>query len=60
MCVSRDTIQFNYLPMGSFHPGLTQFAYVDGSVHVIADAIDLALYKALATSGYSEVLSESP
>jgi hypothetical protein len=35
--------------MGSFHPGITQFAFVDGGVHVIADAIEIDVYKALAT-----------
>src|SRR4029078_8704608 len=39
-CATRDTTNFNYLPMGSFHPGLTQFAYIDGSVHIVTDSID--------------------
>jgi prepilin-type N-terminal cleavage/methylation domain-containing protein len=60
-CLSRDDgIPFNYLPMGSFHPGLTQFAYIDGSVHVITDNIDLGLYKAIATTAYNEVINELP
>jgi hypothetical protein len=62
ICVSRvDTpVQFNYLPMGSFHPGLTQFVNVDGSVHPIADSIDLTLYKSLATVRGGEVIAEQP
>jgi prepilin-type N-terminal cleavage/methylation domain-containing protein len=61
-CLSRDVdgVAFNYLPMGSFHPGVTQFAYIDGSVHVITDNIDLGLYKAIATTAYNEVINELP
>ena len=59
-CATRDTTQFNYLPMGSFHPGLTQFAYIDGSAHAITDNIDRELYKALGTTAYNEVLAELP
>jgi prepilin-type N-terminal cleavage/methylation domain-containing protein len=59
-CATRDTTDFNYLPMGSYHPGVTQFAYIDGSVHIISDNIDRDLYKALGTTAYNEVLSESP
>jgi prepilin-type N-terminal cleavage/methylation domain-containing protein len=59
-CATRDTTNFNYLPMGSFHPGLTQFAYIDGSVHILADNIDRDLYRALGTTAYGEVISELP
>jgi prepilin-type N-terminal cleavage/methylation domain-containing protein len=48
-CVTGQATNFNHLPMGSFHPGITQFAFVDGGVHVIADAIEIDVYKALAT-----------
>jgi len=40
---------FNYLPMGSFHPGITNFAFIDGSVHTIADGVEVAIYKGMAT-----------
>lgn len=60
ICVSRNDIQFNYLPMGSFHPGTTQFVKVDGSVHIIADNIDLKLYKNLATVRGGEVITDQP
>ena len=59
-CATRDTTNFNYLPMGSLHPGLTQFAYIDGSVHAITDDIDRESYKALATTSYNEVTPELP
>jgi prepilin-type N-terminal cleavage/methylation domain-containing protein len=56
VCVVRDpsrcittAINFNHLPMGSFHAGLTQFVNIDGSVRSIPDDIDLVVYKALAT-----------
>jgi hypothetical protein len=59
-CATRASTDFNYLPMGSYHPGITQFAYIDGSVHVITDNIDRDLYKAIGTTAYNEVISELP
>ncbi len=59
ICVTRSDIAFNYLPMGSFHPGLVQFAFVDGSVHVISDDIELDVYKALATVNGEEIVDLS-
>jgi prepilin-type N-terminal cleavage/methylation domain-containing protein len=59
-CATRDTTEFNYLPMGSYHPGITQFAYIDGSVHIITDNIDRDLYKAIGTTAYNEVIPELP
>ena len=49
--VDRDVngAAFNYLPMGSHHPGTTNFLMADGSVHALADGIDLPAYQALAT-----------
>ncbi|WP_442484563.1 DUF1559 family PulG-like putative transporter [Aeoliella sp. SH292] len=61
-----DTIQssgvaFNHRPFGSFHGGnVTQFAYVDSSVHTISNDIDLATYQALATVNGEEVINETP
>jgi prepilin-type N-terminal cleavage/methylation domain-containing protein len=60
VCVTRFDIQFNYLPMGSFHPGITQFAFVDGSVHIVPDDIDLKVYKALATVNGGETGNALP
>jgi Protein of unknown function (DUF1559) len=60
ICVTRNDIQFNYLPMGSFHPGVTLFVKVDGSVQTIADNIDLKLYKSLATVRGGEVIAGEP
>jgi hypothetical protein len=57
-CLTRADTFFNYLPMGSFHPGLTQFVKVDGSVHAIADSIDMTLYKYMSTVRGGEVISE--
>jgi hypothetical protein len=58
-CARRADTQFNYLPMGSFHPGITMFVKVDGSVHVVNDNIDVTTYKALATVRGNEVISEA-
>jgi len=60
VCVSRADINFNYLPLGSFHPGLTQFVFVDGSVHVINNDIDLIVYKDIATVNGGEVVNATP
>ncbi|MEQ8847726.1 DUF1559 domain-containing protein [Botrimarina sp.] len=46
---------WNKMPMGSYHPGLTQFVYADGSVHVINDDIELQAYQALGTVNGGEV-----
>ena len=52
ICVHRNQtpVPLNHLPLGSYHPGVVQTAYVDGSVHVIADDIDLVTFKALSNS----------
>ena len=34
---------------GSYHPAGTNFAFADGSVHIIVETIDLAVYYGLAT-----------
>lgn len=61
VCVARSAgIQFNYLPMGSFHPGVTLFVKVDGSVHIVADNIDLTTYKNLATVRGGEIIAAAP
>jgi prepilin-type N-terminal cleavage/methylation domain-containing protein len=57
ICASRSDINFNYLPLGSFHPGITQFVFVDGSVHSIGDDIELQVYKDLATVNGNEVVN---
>jgi prepilin-type processing-associated H-X9-DG protein len=59
-CIDRFDTAFNYLPMGSFHPGMTQFAFVDGSVHVIADDILVEVYKDFATVNGEEVEDDLP
>lgn len=53
-CVTGNAINFNYLPLGSFHPGGTHFVYIDGSVHLIGDEIDIEIYKDLATTNGEE------
>ncbi len=59
-CRQRNvTAVWNVLPMGSFHPGVTQFTFVDGSVHTIADDVERDLYRALATVDGGEVATGS-
>lgn len=56
-CITGEATNFNYLPMGSFHPATTQFALADGSVRAISDDIDLTLYQALGTINEGEAIS---
>jgi hypothetical protein len=50
----------NKLPMGSYHPGQTLFAMVDGSVRTVSDGIENAVYKRFATVNGGEVVNELP
>jgi prepilin-type N-terminal cleavage/methylation domain-containing protein len=54
--VNRPPIDFNYLPMGSYHPAVTQFVYVDGSVHDIADSIERTTFQHLATANGEDLV----
>ena len=54
--INRDEgVAFNHLPFGSFHPGVTLFALVDGSVHVLSDSIERTAYHALATANAGDI-----
>ncbi|MAT70415.1 MAG: general secretion pathway protein GspG [Planctomycetaceae bacterium] len=56
--INRDQgVQFNHLPFGSHHPGITQFALVDGSVHPISDDVDRQSYHALATANAGDLVN---
>ena len=50
-------IPYNDLPFASFHPGGVNYVFGDGSVHFIADEINLDLYLALASRNGGEVVS---
>ena len=52
----NEGVSFNQLPMSSYHPSITQFVYIDGSVHTIQDAVEQQVYQALATVNGSEAL----
>lgn len=56
VCLSRnDGINFNYLPMTSFHPGIANFIFMDGSARPINNGVDLEVYKDFATVNGREV-----
>jgi hypothetical protein len=58
--INRNTPPpFNRLPMGSYHPGITQFVYVDGSVHVISDGIERDPYYFLATADGGDIVEST-
>jgi prepilin-type N-terminal cleavage/methylation domain-containing protein len=50
----------NRLPMGSYHPGLTMFAMIDGSVRVVRDGIERVVYQKLATVNGGERVDDLP
>lgn len=52
-----QAIPYNYLPHGSYHPGVTLFVFGDGSVHGISDSIDFKMYEGLASVNGGEVIS---
>jgi Protein of unknown function (DUF1559) len=54
---SPEFTPFNQLPLGSFHTGILQVVYVDGSVHTIEDNIDFRVYQSLATVAGEETVS---
>jgi prepilin-type processing-associated H-X9-DG protein len=50
---------YNNHSFRSRHPGGLQFAFADGSVHFVAAAINLDLYRALATIQGGEAVDSS-
>lgn len=61
ICVHRQQtpIPLNHLPLGSYHPGIVQVAFIDGSVQTITDGIELETFKALATANGEEVVDSA-
>ncbi|QDU88195.1 hypothetical protein Pla175_15670 [Pirellulimonas nuda] len=55
---AAQTISFNNLPFGSFHPGGGHFALGDGSVRFVEDDIDADAYLALASRDGGELATE--
>jgi prepilin-type N-terminal cleavage/methylation domain-containing protein len=53
--VTRSIAGWNRLPMGSYHPGVTQFVFVDGSVRTIADDVEQKVYQGMATVNGEEI-----
>jgi prepilin-type processing-associated H-X9-DG protein len=52
---AKKEIHFNDLYFGSEHPSGVQFAFVDGSVSFIDDAVDFTVYQGMATRSGDEV-----
>jgi prepilin-type N-terminal cleavage/methylation domain-containing protein/prepilin-type processing-associated H-X9-DG protein len=50
-------VRNNELAFGSQHPGGAHFAFADGSVHFLDEALDLAAYRGLATRQEEETNS---
>jgi len=51
-----DGVFFNYLPMGSYHPGGANFLRADGSVQFLSESIKLKTYQDMATRDGGEVI----
>ncbi len=51
-----DGVQFNHLPMGSYHPGGCNFLLADGSVHFLAETLPLDLLKDMSTCDGGEIV----
>jgi len=47
----------NDVPMGSFHPGGSQFLYCDGHVTFVAETIQFSVFQALSTRAGGETVS---
>jgi prepilin-type processing-associated H-X9-DG protein len=56
---SNPYIWYNNHSFRSRHPGGLQFAFADGSVHFVTNAINLGIYRALATIQGGEVVDSS-
>lgn len=52
--LTRSLHGWNRMPMSSYHPGVTHFVNIDGSVVVVADDIDTDAYHARATVNGAE------
>ncbi len=59
-CPKGRTMLFNDLVFGSDHPGGALFVRGDGSVHFVAESIELATFQAMATINGGEVVSNVP
>ena len=55
-CPSGQTCLFNDVFFGSRHPGGAYFSLADGSVHFVAETIDLQTYRTLATIAGGELI----
>ena len=53
-CPGARTCLFNDLFFGSRHPGGAHFAFADGSVHFLSEAIQFEIYEDLATKAGGE------
>ncbi len=52
-----DQWPYNHLPFTSLHPGVTEFALLDGSVDVVTDDVSLEVFKAASTVDGQETTS---
>jgi prepilin-type N-terminal cleavage/methylation domain-containing protein/prepilin-type processing-associated H-X9-DG protein len=56
--IPNDSLVFDADATSSYHPGIVNFLFGDGSVHVITTEIDGLLYEALLTRAGGEVISD--
>lgn len=58
---TSDTVAtFAMITSRSYHPGIVQSGFIDGSVRSTTDSIDLAIWRALSTRAAGEVFNLDP
>jgi prepilin-type N-terminal cleavage/methylation domain-containing protein len=55
-----DSVPYNHLPFGSFHPGGTTFGLADASVRFLSDDVEVIAYKAACTVNGGETVGGLP
>ena len=60
-CSGSTTMMCHYAwGFGSWHTGITNFVFCDGSVRSVADQVSAATWLALGSAGGGEAITDSP
>ncbi len=58
-CTYGSDINYGSYPAASYHSSSVNVLFVDGHVNLVANTIDLAIWRGLATFGGNEIISDS-